>query len=301
MTAPPASVIKVGGSILRDSGAYISVARRLAPLVRASPTWVVVSAAYGVTDALQELAGCNPGRPLRELVELHRRCGGAWITPFLEADLRAAFQSAAGGDVGRLLAWGERASVAALHARLAALGVELEVVELNVDTPPVWRPGALVPGFYVRDSSGSEVCLPRGGSDLSAVLTAAALGVREVTFWKSGGGVLRDGWAVPELAARDYLSSPSDPLRPLQADAVRLARRLAIDLVLEDPLHAGGRTRITAGTTNNDPVFPGDSTALPLLREGAWTTALGGFGLGGPVSGRTPSRPSSDSSIPTFR
>ena len=52
MSGPGATVIKVGGSLLRDEDEYSTVSGFLAPVIRAGPTWVVVSAAFGVTDAL---------------------------------------------------------------------------------------------------------------------------------------------------------------------------------------------------------------------------------------------------------
>ena len=253
MTAPSVQVIKVGGSILRDAPSFERVSRLLAARFKRHATWVVVSAAEGVTDSLSQLARDASATEAGSLLQLHAGLAGTDLPPFLETDLHAARLAARWGASDRLLAWGERASVAALHARLTRVGVTAPVVELTVERPPEWRPHALVPGFYVRGWSGEEQCLPRGGSDLSAVWVAGALGCPSVSLWKNGGGIWTDTGSLAEISAPELLTRMAGAIRPVHWAAVWLAHQWGIDLELMDPFGNSASTRVRArdGTTES--------------------------------------------------
>lgn len=243
----PASVVKLGGSILRSASGY----RRCAELIaderrRGRRPWVVVSAAYGVTEELLRLPprGARPGRA--DLVERHLELADApgdghlagWLRRSLEHALRR------GGDSP--LAWGEQASTATFRIHLARLGVLLPVVELTPTGVPAASDGAVVPGFYLRVGPDEVRCLSRGAGDLSAVLVASGVGARTARLWKRGGAIRLAGRIVEEIDAATLLPALRDPLRPVHVGALGLAALKGIDLVLEDPLDAGPSTRVLA-------------------------------------------------------
>lgn len=159
-------VLKIGGSILRDAHAYAVAARFLSRRLHARPAErlvVIVSAQYGLTDALL-------------------------------AEAESIVPGAAGAALDLLWSTGELRSVALLALHLERLGVD--AVPFNVHQTGLVaeraasiavRPGRLlaalahhrlivVPGFLGVGAGGAVRSLGRGGSDLTAVLLAAAVG-----------------------------------------------------------------------------------------------------------------------------
>ncbi|MHB8633393.1 MAG: amino acid kinase family protein [Thermoplasmatota archaeon] len=222
------TIIKAGGSVLVDRDGYLLVSARARTESQSGPVWLVVSAAHGVTDVL---AGEQAPREAATLRERHRR---------LQADPEAALD--AGLDLELVhalsptatrhdrLAWGERAS-----ARILAGHLGWPVVELGARLPePLGN--AIVPGFYFRRTDGELRTLPRGGSDITAVLLAHRLRSPQVRFWKAGGGI-RDGKGGVRAAmpARELLEAIGSTIRPLHPATLRLAMRHGISFALEDP------------------------------------------------------------------
>ena len=263
MTEAGVRVIKVGGSILRDASSYDEVAGRLRSEIERGPTWVVVSAARGITDRLVRLPGRGLAVEVDELIDDHAAILGKELVPQLRAELEREVSKADGEPHDALLAWGERASAYALQSLLRRRGTVIPLVELSTDRSLPEVPSAVVPGFYLREPGGGIRCLPRGGSDISAVLVAQRLGVRVVRFWKEGGGLRIGGATIPEVGAADVLSSLVDPLRPIHAEAVRTAVASGIDLILEDPAGRRPSTRIRCQRPRSTPgrsVLPSPSS-----------------------------------------
>jgi len=163
------AVVKIGGSILINAGAYRRAAIFVRSMLRANPEErfvVVVSAQEGATDSLERSARkihCEPNSATRDLL---------WST-------------------------GEIRSVALLTLHLEALGVHaapLNIHEAGLTLPETVReaghirlnagrlagvladfPVAVVPGFFATNAASQIVSLGRGGSDLTAVLLAEGL------------------------------------------------------------------------------------------------------------------------------
>jgi aspartokinase len=246
VTMDEVAVIKVGGSILRNDGSYATAARLIAEQIKRKPTWVVISAAYRLTDALERLAQSSGPEEIRSLLRWHARLTGVPVTSSLESDLQEAVAMAQVGPRDRLLAWGEQASVAAFQSHLASRGVSVPVVELETGAPPPRRHVALVPGFYVRDPRGKVRCFPRGGSDITAVLVALALGTNTIRLWKDGGGIRSNSGTLPEIDSASLLGRLTNSVRPLHPAAVELAIKAGIDLILEDPFGDWPATKVSA-------------------------------------------------------
>jgi aspartate kinase len=163
------SVLKIGGSVLRDESSYAAVARYLRERAARHPAdrlVVIVSARYGVTDELLEAARRATAEPDPVALDL------LWST-------------------------GETASVATLALHLQREGVRAvpfnaHQTGLHVADGP-FRAGVatvrplrlltavasasivIVPGFFAVGAGGTLASLGRGGSDLTAVLLAIAL------------------------------------------------------------------------------------------------------------------------------
>ncbi|HTD81193.1 MAG TPA: hypothetical protein VK723_03475 [Thermoplasmata archaeon] len=280
MTIPAdTSVIKVGGSVLRDARSYEVIARLLSERMTTEPTWVVVSAAKGVTDGLDRLRGAGDSEDIRRFLAGHTRATGVSPAAGLEAELRDGWRASFGGSVQSLFAWGERASTDALRRHLRRLGIEVPVIELpsRVRLPPV--PSALVPGFYLRDRTGHVRCLPRGGSDISAVLVAAGLRSARVRLWKDGGGIRVGGEStVTEVDGASLLHRVRGSIRPLHPVALRIAIQRGIDLVLEDPFGRHASTLVSCrpgASARGSHGPPGIRVTLPTPRAPAYPLRLG--------------------------
>ncbi len=260
-------VIKVGGSILRSPAAHRIVARLLANWMAGGPVWAVVSAAKGLTDALDRVGRARGPRSVGEVLALQEKRSGVAVDRDLAADLRHGVGESVGRPTQRLLAWGERASAAALRVHLARLGLDVPIVELTTRPRLPSVPTAIVPGFYIRDRGGNLRCLPRGGSDISAVLVAARLGGRSVRLWKGGGGI-RVGPAgiVLEIDAAALLPRIIGDIRPLHPAALCLADEKGIDLILEDPFGRNPATRVVAGDRGRIPA--GSRSEVAFLSRG---------------------------------
>ena len=241
------TVIKVGGSVLQGPEAYRAVARLLAKRLARGPTWVVVSAAKGITDTLDRFCVEPDSVEVERLRERQERLSGVPTDAVLREELRDSCRDSTRRARHRWLAWGERASTAALRTLLARLGVDVPIVELHAAIRLPKVRSALVPGFYLRDRAGDIRCLPRGGSDITAVLVAAALGSPRVNLWKDGGGI-RAGprGVVSEADGAALLPWLTGTIRPLHPAALRLAIRRGIDLILEDPFEHHAPTHVIA-------------------------------------------------------
>lgn len=263
--AQGSAVIKIGGSLLREGSDYAETAHRLVPWLDRG-AWVVVSAAAGVTDALNRLAHHRQPEALSEILDRHTRLAGEPLPSGLEEELTDAVHDH--GDRTTIVSWGERASAAVLQARLRRLHTTVPIVELPSTGAMDVHAAGIVPGFYLRDAGGRIRLLPRGGSDISAVLLARRLGRSEVRLWKNGGGLhaLDGASIVPEIQGLDLVERIGETIRPLHAAAVRLALRWEIELVLESPADPALSTRVLTGPPTDVDFRP---HALELPQEDA--------------------------------
>jgi aspartate kinase len=171
------SVLKIGGSVLRDDASYAATARFLQGRLAQDENEklvVIVSAQHGQTDALLAQACAITGQTASAL------SGG------LHKD---------GTALDLLWCTGELRSVALLSLHLQALGISaipFNVHQTGLGACPdriaatTVRPLRLlaalassriviVPGFLGVSPGGAITSLGRGGSDLTAVLLAAAI------------------------------------------------------------------------------------------------------------------------------
>lgn len=160
------SVLKIGGSVLRDAEAYAATARFLRTRLAQredEKLVVIVSAQYGQTDALLaeacgvvrdpdtsalDLLWCTGELRSVALLALHLQTCGVAATPF------NVHQTG-------LVACPDRAGTTVRPLRLLAALASSRVV--------------IVPGFLGVSPGGTITSLGRGGSDLTAILLAAAI------------------------------------------------------------------------------------------------------------------------------
>jgi aspartate kinase len=269
-------VIKFGGAALGGPARIHLAARRVAELVRAGRVPVVVASA----------GGRGTDRLLAQLDRVAPAAPDPGVEPFEDTSDRR--------ERDRLLATGEQATAALLALALLAEGVSarslsgpeagvgvLQGGRVTVDPAPVrelldrgWVP--VVAGFQGLDDRGELRTLGRGGSDLTAVVLAEALGAEECRLVKDVAGIHppRPGApGLPDLDASPRPSVAADALVALAAGGARVVQQEAA----ERARAAGVRLRIHHYRARA--LQPGGTVVEP---EGALPARVG--------EGRTPRR-----------
>lgn len=91
----------------------------------------------------------------------------------------------------------------------------------------------IVPGFIVLDENDNLMTLDRGGSDLSAVLIAKMLKLKEITLYKETGGIMSGD---PSLIASPYLikNISYDDVYKLSSLGSKIIQKEAIKIAKEN-------------------------------------------------------------------
>ncbi|MGA3301363.1 MAG: hypothetical protein ABSD87_14870 [Candidatus Acidiferrales bacterium] len=249
------AVVKIGGSILVNAGAYRRAAIFVRSMLRANPEErfvVVVSAQEGATDSLE-----------RSARKIHREPN----------------------STARDLLWstGEIRSVALLTLHLEALGVHaapLNIHEAGLTLPETVReaghirlnagrlagvladfPVAVVPGFFATNAASQIVSLGRGGSDLTAVLLAEGLRACRCELIKDVPGYFtadphQDSAArhIPFLSFDQAISMAAEGCNLVQRQAIEAAARCALPLVIRSVRRNTTVSRIAQALAGADAV-----------------------------------------------
>ena len=240
-----AVVVKLGGSVLTEEGAFARAARFLRERLDAAPGEryvAVVSAQEGWTDALEREACGIAGNPSARSLDLLWSTGEirsvALVALHLEAlGVRAAALNIAETGLRVDGAAGGRVSFDARRVREAL--AEYEV--------------AVVPGFLGTNGDGTIVTLGRGGSDLTAVLLAAGLGAARCELVKDVPGYFsadprRDTAArhLPALTFAEALELADRGCDLVQRRAIEAAAQAGVPLVVRDLEGSGLVTLVSA-------------------------------------------------------
>lgn len=223
------TVLKLGGSVLRNPASYAASARFLQQRLALAPEErlvVIVSAQYGETDALLAEAQIITDDPCQLALDL------LWST-------------------------GELRSVALLALHLQRIGVS--AVPFNVhqaglvadrDAGTTVRPMRLlaalaharlviVPGFLGVSPGGAVTSLGRGGSDLTAVLLAAAIGADACELIKDVPGYFTsdphrhaDAQPIHDLGIDEALRMADQGCDLVQRAALAAAAQASLHLVI---------------------------------------------------------------------
>ncbi len=248
---PVIVVVKLGGSVLTDEGAFARAARYLRERRRRAPAErfvAVVSAQAGWTDALERTARKITGTPSARSLDLLWSTGEirsvALLTLHLERfEVRAAGLNVAETGLRVDRGPGCRAWLDAQQLRAAL--AENEVV--------------VVPGFLGTNAEGTTVTLGRGGSDLSAVLLAAGLGAARCELVKDVPGYFsadpnRDANArhLPALTFAEALDLADHGCDLVQRQAIETAAKAGLPLMVRSLDGSALITVVSAGFTSTD-------------------------------------------------
>src|SRR5262245_5472092 len=188
----PVVVIKLGGSVLTSLPSSTGAAEFLASELRARPgsrIVAVVSAELGHTDLLAQEAQVLDPAPDATLLDLLWSTGEIRSVALLTLALRRAQIAAAGLNAHQA---GLRASDDDARIEFHLLPIRAALATHQV---------VVVPGFLATRRQ-ALVTLGRGGSDLSAVLLARALGAAECVLVKDVDGYFTADPATDAMATR---------------------------------------------------------------------------------------------------
>lgn len=237
-------VVKLGGSVLTNTRSYARAAKWIASRVFGPPLLVIVSAEHGVTDRLLAEAESIAESPDPRALDL------LWAT-------------------------GELRSAALLTLHLQSLGVParaLNVHETGLRSQGDWRAvrtGELrraleshavvvVPGFLGTDARGAIVSLGRGGSDLTAVTLAAALGAAHCELIKDVPGYFTADPArhsharhLPHLDFGTAIDMAAAGCELVQRAAIEAARDAGLPLFITTMRAGDPRTLVDSASTKD--------------------------------------------------
>ncbi len=247
----PVTVIKIGGSILRNARAYGRVADFFRNCHLASPheRLVVVSAQEGATDALERVAKKIVHNANRAALDLLWSTGELRSVAFLTLHLQALGIRAAGLNIHEagLTPPENDSSADPGNIRLDAKRLRGVLANHRV---------VVVPGFFSSNSAHTVVSLGRGGSDLTAVLLASGLNASRCELIKDVPGYFtrdphRDASAlpVPSLTFEQALQLADDGCDLVQRKAIEAAARCNLPLIIRSLDENAPFTRVAEAET----------------------------------------------------
>ncbi len=237
-------VQKYGGSSVADPGRILNVARRVAETARGGPRLVVVVSAMGkTTDGLIALANqITPNPDPRELDML--LATGEQVTISL---LAMALHTL--GFEARSFTGAQAAMVtdgAHTKARITRIGCER--VRAAVDAGEI----AVVAGFQGVTGAGEITTLGRGGSDLTGVALAAALGADVCEIYTDVDGVytadpnlVPDARKLERISYDEMLEMASLGAKVLQARSVEFAKKYGVSVHVRSTFKSDPGTLVT--------------------------------------------------------
>ena len=240
--APRLAVVKLGGSVLTGLAAY----QQAACFLRregGGGAWrlaAVVSAEYGHTDALAREASDLAATPDPAALDLLWSTGELRSVALLTLALRAAGVSAAGLNAHEA---GLRSSMASDEIGFGGLALRAALARHAV---------VVVPGFLATRFQ-QIVTLGRGGSDLSAVLLAEALGadrcilIKDVDgYFTSDPATHNDATPIESLTYTHALAMADANCPLVQRQALAAAERANVPLIV--------RSFTSTGTLVGEPI-----------------------------------------------
>ena len=232
------AVLKIGGSVLTGIDGYREAARFIAARRAAEPGTkfvVVVSAEFGQTDALLDLAQSFGATPDPVHIDLLWSTGELRSVALLAVALHAAGIHVAAANVHQTGLLRDSAG------RTSLLSLTLHNL---IETHDV----VVVPGFLACGAANAIVSLGRGGSDLSAVLIAAGLGAQRCELIKDVDGYYSTNpkrtpgaTHLPHIDFERSLAMADAGCELVQRDAIEAARTHALPIVVRS-MHADRTT-----------------------------------------------------------
>ena len=268
-------VCKFGGSSLADAGRV----RACAGILRADAArrFAVVSAPgkrfagdEKITDLLLRAAGGDAGAletALERFAAMAARLGvdmaGELRRAAAEVPVRGADYAASRGEylcallLAKYLGWEFIDAAEVICLRAGRADVEGSCARLLRRLKPLQN--AVIPGFYGADTAGGIRTFPRGGSDITGALVAAAMGACLYENWTDVDGLqsadprlVENVLCVPALRYRQMRLLAGMGAQVLHPDSLLPVMRAGIPTALKNSFHPerpGTRIAASGGTS----------------------------------------------------
>ncbi len=260
-------VQKYGGSSVGDIEKVRGVARRIAETRAGGASVVVVVSAMGNTTneliALARKVSSAPDRrELDMLVSVGERISMALLAMALH-DLGVPATSLTGSQSGIITdeSPGDARVIEVRPYRVRQLLEQGEVV--------------IVAGFQGVSRNREVTTLGRGGSDVSAVVLAAALEAEHCEIcsdvdgvWSADPRVVADAQKLDQISFDETLDLARGGAKVLYEEAVRKARDLGVEIVASSTFGPGAGTRIDARPSHNAQAAVTGDAQLVRVRGG---------------------------------
>jgi aspartate kinase len=264
------SVLKLGGSVLRDDASFAAAARFLqARLARTQDERlvVIVSAAYGTTDDLQAEAQTITNDPSQAALDLLWSTGELRSVAILALHLQKAGVAAVPFNVHQtgLVACPEpgRGDAPSSGTTVRPLRLLAALARARI---------VIVPGFLGVSAGGAIASLGRGGSDLTAVLLAASVRAGACELIKDVPGYFTadprtDPGAQPihDLTFDEALRMADAGCALVQRAALAAAAAAALPLVIRGMDAAAPITQVHSRSRSSHGVCHQDDSRRPAL------------------------------------
>lgn len=217
-------VQKYGGSSVGNLDRIHHVARKITQTKAAGhEVIVVVSAMYGETDRLIQLANALTHQPHPRELDVLISTGEQVSMALLSMALNAAncpARSFSGSQIG--------IRTDNVHTKARILEVNTRIIERELKNSRV----VIIAGFQGINEFGDITTLGRGGSDTTAVAIAAALNADECQIYTDVAGVyttdphlLPEASLIPQISFEEMLEMASLGAKVLQMRSVELASK----------------------------------------------------------------------------
>jgi len=237
-------VHKYGGTSVGDLERIANVARRVAAARDAGHDLViVVSAMSGETNKLIEYAHHFAATPSRREMDI-LLSSGERVTASLLAIALQEMGHPAVAMTGRQA--GIRTDDTHMFARIEEINTE--AMRAHIDAGEI----VVVAGFQGIDQQGNVTTLGRGGSDLSAVAIAGALGADVCEIYSDVDGIYTTDPRIEPKARKldrisydEMLELASLGAKVLQSRSVELAKKMGVTIIAKSSFSDGEGTIIT--------------------------------------------------------
>ncbi len=237
-------VQKYGGTSLGSPERIRKVARRILDTEEAGfRVVVVVSAMAGVTDTLLRLAHEVAKDPTEEELDVLLATGEQTTMALVAMAIYAL-----GGKAVSFTGAQAGIETDAAHTRARIRAVSPEEISRRLQEGRI----VIVAGFQGRTASGRITTLGRGGSDLTAIALAAALGADACQIFTDVDGVytcdpriVPQAVRIPELSYDEMLEMASSGSKVMQSRSVEFAKRFGVAFEVRNSLNNNPGTLVT--------------------------------------------------------
>lgn len=246
-------VMKFGGAAISDTEKLERVAEKIVKKKMSGVKPVVVLSAMGdTTDELIALAKKIDENPDPRELDLLLSTGETQSVALMSIALRKRNQKAVSIVGNQLRITTDRRFGA---ARIVDINTEIVSRYLRRDVIPV------VPGFQGVTETGDVTTLGRGGSDLTAIALAYALGADLCELYKDVDGVytadpriVENARVIKELSWEEMIELSRHGAQVLQARAAEFARKYGVKVLIKNAHRESRGTLVWEGTKVESPI-----------------------------------------------